>query len=132
MSNYHMVEARVFFDLRQRVGGELAMSRVLPEPTVESFDLTVILSALAEPGRRALMTALYRRAARDEPIDCMVIAQEVDLGVSAPTLSHHYRVLREAGLVRTTAVGRSRVVTVRITDVESRFPGLLDATLTAT
>lgn len=108
------------------------MSRVLPEPTVESFDLTVILSALAEPGRRALMTALYRRAARDEPIDCMVVAQEVDLGVSAPTLSHHYRVLREAGLVRTTAVGRSRVVTVRITDVESRFPGLLDATLTAT
>lgn len=107
------------------------MARVLPEPTVESFDLTVILSALAEPGRRALMSALYRRAAGQEAIDCAQIAREVDLGVSAPTISHHYRVLREAGLVRTTAVGRSRVVTVRVADLESRFPGLLEATLTA-
>lgn len=103
------------------------MPRALPEPSVDSFDLTVVLSALAEPGRRALMTELYRGS---EPIDCAVIAEKADLGLSNPTISHHYRVLREAGLIRTVADGRKRIVTVRRGDMEARFPGLLSAVLT--
>ncbi|MEU9243644.1 helix-turn-helix domain-containing protein [Streptomyces shenzhenensis] len=103
------------------------MPRALPEPSVDSFDLTVILSALAEPGRRALMTELYRGS---EPIDCAVIAEKADLGLSSPTISHHYRVLREAGLIRTVTEGRKRIVTVRRGDMEARFPGLLSAVLT--
>lgn len=104
------------------------MSRTLPEPTVDSFDLTVILSALADPGRRRLMSALYRLA---DPIDCAVVVELADLGLSGPTISHHYRVLREAGLTSTVAEGRKRVVRVRREDVERRFPGLLEAILTA-
>ncbi|MFD2418679.1 ArsR/SmtB family transcription factor [Amycolatopsis pigmentata] len=102
------------------------MPRALPEPSVGSFDLTVILGALAEPGRRALMTELYRSA---EPVDCAVIAEKADLGLSNPTISHHYRVLREAGLIRTIAEGRKRIVTVRRDDMDARFPGLLNAVL---
>ncbi|ADJ49044.1 ArsR family transcriptional regulator [Amycolatopsis mediterranei S699] len=102
------------------------MPRALPEPSVDSFDLTVILGALAEPGRRALMTELYRSP---EPIDCAVIAATVDLGLSNPTISHHYRVLREAGLIRTVAEGRKRMVRVRREEMEARFPGLLAAIL---
>jgi DNA-binding transcriptional ArsR family regulator len=101
----------------------------LPEPSVDSFDLTVILSALADPGRRTLMRALYRST---DPIDCAVLVERVGLGLSNPTISHHYRVLREAGLTRTLVEGRKRVVRVRREEMESRFPGLLDAILGST
>jgi hypothetical protein len=50
--------------------------------------------------------------------------------VSPPTVSHHYRVLREAGLTTTSVEGRRRVVTIRHDDLEARFPGLLAAVLT--
>jgi DNA-binding transcriptional ArsR family regulator len=104
------------------------MPRTLPEPSVDSFDLTVILSALADPGRRALMTALYRGP---DLLDCAVVAAEAGLGLSNPTISHHYRVLREAGLIRSVANGRKRIVSVRREDMETRFPGLLRAVLEA-
>jgi DNA-binding transcriptional ArsR family regulator len=102
------------------------MPRTLPEPSAGSFDLTVILSALAEPGRRALMTALYHC---QEPVDCAVLIGQLDLGLSDSTISHHYRVLREAGLIRSVADGRKRIITVRRDDMEKRFPGLLQAVL---
>ena len=104
------------------------MPRTLPEPSIGSFDLTVILSALAEPGRRALMTELYRGP---EPVDCAVVAEKAGLGLSNATISHHYRVLREAGLIRTVVEGRKRIVKVRRDDMEACFPGLLNAVLRA-
>jgi DNA-binding transcriptional ArsR family regulator len=102
------------------------MPRTLPEPTVDSFDLTLILSALADPGRRALMAALYHCP---EPVDCTVVVGQANLGLSDSTISHHYRVLREAGLIRSVADGRKRIITVRRDDIEARFPGLLQAVL---
>lgn len=104
------------------------MSRTLPEPSVDSFDLTTILSALADPTRRTLMAALYQESGS---LDCSVLAEHTELDLSAPTISHHYRILREAGLTRTVADGRRRIVRVRREDMEKRFPGLLDAVLTA-
>ncbi|NIH80365.1 ArsR/SmtB family transcription factor [Amycolatopsis viridis] len=104
------------------------MSRTLPEPSIDSLDLTVILSALADPSRRALLTAMYRAP---EPVDCAVLVEQTGLGLSNPTISHHYRILREAGLTRTVVEGRKRVVRVRREDLERRFPGLLEAILNA-
>ncbi|MGV9295729.1 ArsR/SmtB family transcription factor [Amycolatopsis sp. NPDC003676] len=104
------------------------MSRTLPEPVVESFDLTVILSALADPGRRAILRAMYQAGG---PIDCATLVEKAGLGLSNPTISHHYRVLREAGLTRTVAEGRRRIVHVRTDEVQRRFPGLLEAILAA-
>jgi DNA-binding transcriptional ArsR family regulator len=102
------------------------VTRTLPEPWAGSFDLTVILSALADPGRRALMAALY---ACPEPVDCTLVVEQANLGLSDSTISHHYRVLREAGLIRSVADGRKRIVMVRRDDIEARFPGLLQAVL---
>lgn len=72
------------------------------------------------------MTELYRGP---EPADCAAVVERVGLGLSNATVSHHYRVLREAGLISTVADGRKRVVTVRRADMEARFPGLLKAVL---
>jgi DNA-binding transcriptional ArsR family regulator len=44
-------------------------------------------------------------------------------------MSHHYRVLREAGVTWTEVEGRTRYVSLRRGDLDARFPGLLDAVL---
>ncbi len=47
------------------------------------------------------------------------------------TVSHHLRVLREAGVTTTRVAGRNRFVSLRRTDLDARFPGLLDTLLAA-
>jgi DNA-binding transcriptional ArsR family regulator len=54
-----------------------------------------------------------------------------ELGLSKPTLSHHFKVLRESGVVRTRPDGRKRLLSLRTDDLDARFPGLLDAVLQA-
>ncbi|GLZ36586.1 helix-turn-helix domain-containing protein [Actinokineospora sp. NBRC 105648] len=51
--------------------------------------------------------------------------------VSKSTLTHHWRVLREGGLIRQRPVGRELLVSLRQEDLDARFPGLLDVVLTA-
>jgi DNA-binding transcriptional ArsR family regulator len=103
------------------------MSRKLPEPSVDDLDLTTILGALVDPARRTIMAVMYRGP---EPFDCSASTWCANLGLTPPTVSHHFRTLREAGLTRTVVDGRTRNVRVRKEDVEKRFPGLLDALLT--
>ncbi|GAA4773560.1 helix-turn-helix domain-containing protein [Actinomycetospora chlora] len=102
------------------------MTRTLPEPAAEDLDMTAILGALVDPARRAIMRAMYRGP---EPFDCSASTWCETLGITAPTVSHHFRTLREAGLTRTVVEGRTRTVAARREDVERRFPGLLQAVL---
>ncbi|MEU4837214.1 ArsR/SmtB family transcription factor [Nocardia testacea] len=54
------------------------------------------------------------------------------LGIKAKsTMTHHWRVLREAGIIRQTPVGREYMVELRRTDLDERYPGLLDTVLAA-
>jgi DNA-binding transcriptional ArsR family regulator len=62
-----------------------------------------------------------------EPVDCTVVVEQANLGLRDSTVSRHYRVLREARLIRSVADGRKRIVMVRRDDMEARFPGLLQA-----
>jgi DNA-binding transcriptional ArsR family regulator len=55
----------------------------------------------------------------------------LDLGVSPATRSHHFRVLREAGVTYTRPVGTYKFVSLRRDELDERFPGLLGAVLTA-
>ena len=63
------------------------------------------LRALAEPVRLALVDEL----AREDACACDLRGR---LGLSAPLLSHHLKVLREAGLVSCVKVGRRMQVTL--------------------
>jgi DNA-binding transcriptional ArsR family regulator len=47
------------------------------------------------------------------------------------TSTHHFRVLRDAGLIRTRHVGKTRLSSLRRDEFDERFPGLLDAVLAA-
>jgi DNA-binding transcriptional ArsR family regulator len=54
-----------------------------------------------------------------------------ELDIAKATRSHHLRVLREAGLTSTRAQGTHRIVSLRRDELDERFPGLLDAVLSA-
>jgi DNA-binding transcriptional ArsR family regulator len=102
------------------------MRRTLPEPSADSLDLTAILSALAHPARRLLMSTLN---GLPQPVDCSTQDLTGLLDLGAPTVSHHLRVLREAGLTRTIVAGRSHQIQIRRADLDAAYPGLLDAIL---
>lgn len=97
---------------------------MLPQPSRDDIDLVTVLRALADPVRLELLRGI---AAFNGPSPCSVDAYDVD--VKAATLSHHFRVLREAGVTTTLAEGRNRRVELRRADLDKRFPGLLDAVL---
>jgi DNA-binding transcriptional ArsR family regulator len=52
-------------------------------------------------------------------------------GVSKSTLTHHWRVLRDAGVIWQQPSGRENLLSLRRDDLDVRFPGLLDAILAA-
>jgi DNA-binding transcriptional ArsR family regulator len=90
-------------------------------PTSAELELSSVLHALSDPARLEIV----RRLAAGSEWSC----GKFDLGLSKPTLSHHFRVLREAGVVRTRPEGRKRLLSLRREDLDGRFPGLMDAVL---
>ena len=92
-------------------------------PSRDELELSAVLHALSDPTRLEIVRAL----GSGEESCC----GDFCLGLSKPTLSHHLRVLREAGVTRTRLDGRQRLVSLRRDDVEGRFPGLLEAVLDA-
>ena len=96
---------------------------VAEEPTVDEMSLAAVMAALSDPAR----VEIVRGLASCESRTC----GEFDLGISKATRSHHFKVLREAGLTHTRSEGTHRHLSLRREDVDARFPGLLDAVLAA-
>src|SRR3954468_5412187 len=93
------------------------------EPRIEDVTLAAVMAALSDPARVAIVRTLAAEGERT--------CGTFDLGVSKATRSHHFKVLREAGLTHTRAEGTHRHVSLRREELDARFPGLLDAALTA-
>jgi DNA-binding transcriptional ArsR family regulator len=51
--------------------------------------------------------------------------------VTKSTCTHHFKVLREAGVIRQRHAGTARLNALRTEDLEARFPGLLATILEA-
>ncbi len=94
----------------------------LPEPDIAAIELTTVLQALGDPVRLQIVRALAGAGAERT-------CGAFELPVSKATRSHHFRVLREAGLTRTRCEGTHRHISLRADDLEQRFPGLLRAVL---
>jgi len=92
------------------------------EPAIETVTIDVVLSALADPVRLTLVRALD--AAGDWTCGSDVL-KDTGVTIGKSTLSHHIKVLRDAGLIRTRVNGTRRLVTLRYAEVDQRFPGLL-------
>jgi len=94
-------------------------------PAAEDITLAGVLGALSDPMRLRILRKLLER--RDGTLSCSGAAPCA--GMAKSTLSHHFRVLRDAGLIRTTKRGVENLNSVRWDEVEARFPGLLRAIL---
>jgi DNA-binding transcriptional ArsR family regulator len=95
--------------------------KVLEMPAAGAIELPEVLHALSDPVRLEIVRAL---AAGGEQA-----CGAVPLPVSASTRSHHFKILRDAGLTVTRLAGTQRLVSLRSDDLQRRFPGLLDAVL---
>jgi DNA-binding transcriptional ArsR family regulator len=94
-------------------------------PSTEDITLAGVLAALSDPMRLKILKKLI--AQRGGSLSCSNAAPCA--GMAKSTLSHHFRVLRDAGLIRTTKQGVENLNRVRWDEVNGRFPGLLKVIL---
>ncbi|WP_425586752.1 ArsR/SmtB family transcription factor [Streptomyces rameus] len=98
--------------------------RALPHPEREQIRLESVLHALSDPIRLEIVCEL---AARESELSC----SQFDLPVTKSTTTHHFRVLRESGVIRQVYRGTAKMNGLRRGDLEDLFPGLLDSLLAA-
>jgi DNA-binding transcriptional ArsR family regulator len=96
----------------------------LAGPERDEIDLVAVLHALSDPVRLGIVTGL--RESCDER-RCGSFATHV----TKSTLTHHFRVLRESGVISQRQEGTARLSKLRTDDLEARFPGVLEAVLAA-
>ncbi|MEV4560238.1 metalloregulator ArsR/SmtB family transcription factor [Kitasatospora sp. NPDC049285] len=97
----------------------------LPEPATDELRLECVLHALADPSRLRIVAELADAGGTE--LNCLAF----EVPVTKSTLTHHFRVLREAGLIRQCRRGTSKMNSLRTADLATRFPGLLDSIVTA-
>ncbi|MGY5765170.1 ArsR/SmtB family transcription factor [Brachybacterium sp. DNPG3] len=96
----------------------------LPEPAVEELRLERVMGALTEPLR---LTIVQRLLLSSEDFDQTCGWFGFDRPKS--TLTHHFKALREAGVITQRQYGLERRSRVRLDDLNARFPGLMDLVL---
>jgi DNA-binding transcriptional ArsR family regulator len=87
-------------------------------PDCEALELGAVLHALSDPVRLRIVAELAKSEAE---YTCGSFA----LPVTKSTCTHHFKVLREAGLIQQRHQGTTRLNRLRRDDLETRFPGLL-------
>jgi DNA-binding transcriptional ArsR family regulator len=99
-------------------------SRTLPHPERDEIRLEEVLHALSDPMRLRIVREL---AADGGELSCSHFV----LPVTKSTTTHHFRVLRESGVIRQIYRGTAKMNGLRRDDLDALFPGLLDALLDA-
>ncbi|MFB8003099.1 ArsR/SmtB family transcription factor [Nocardia sp. NPDC056000] len=93
----------------------------LPEPARADLRLEHIMAALSDPLRLTMVRKLLLESP-DTDRSCGWFGSDRPKS----TLTHHFRVLREAGVTRQQQYGLERRSRVRVEDLDARFPGLLN------
>jgi DNA-binding transcriptional ArsR family regulator len=102
--------------------------RPLFHPSLENITVEGILHALSDPVRVAIYADIV---AQECPHNCSMFLTVSDKAIPKSTLSQHFKVLREAGLIRGERRGVEMHNTSRFAEIEERFPGLLRAIVNA-
>jgi DNA-binding transcriptional ArsR family regulator len=95
--------------------------RPIHHPNAQDMTLAGVLYALGDPVRLEIVQHLAHNA----ELSC----SDLDLGVAKSTLSHHFKILREAGVLHCRKQGTQHMNSLRRDDLEVAFPGLLDTIL---
>jgi DNA-binding transcriptional ArsR family regulator len=97
------------------------VAEALQHPKRDELELAHVLHALSDPVRLQIVCAIANGG------ECAM--GQVEVPVTKSTCTHHFKVLREAGVVHQRQVGTARLNTLRRDDLDARFPGLLDTVL---
>ncbi|MGD8106394.1 ArsR/SmtB family transcription factor [Pantoea sp. FN0302] len=92
-------------------------------PDTEQIRLENVLTALGNPLRLTVVRVL----AGGGEYACSAVLS----GIPKSTLTHHWRVLRDSGVIWQRPYGRENLLSLRREDLDARFPGLLDVLLGA-
>lgn len=98
-----------------------------PVPPIGEVDLGQVFRALSDPLRRGVIAELAADLADGERA-----CSSLPMPVAKSTKTHHWRALREAGLITQRDAGNGTYVRLRRTEFEDRFPGLLATVTTLT
>ena len=98
-------------------------TETLRHPTADEIELGAVLHALSDEVRLSIVLAVADGG------ECAMGG--IDVPVTKSTCTHHFKVLRDAGVIRQRQMGTARLNTVRREDLNERFPGLLDSVLGA-
>jgi len=98
--------------------------KMLYHPSTEQIKLAAVLYALSDSTRLDIVKNLAKSS---EECCC----RGFDTLVAKSTMSHHFRVLRESGLIQVRLEGTHRFVSLRRDELDARFPGFLAAVLAA-
>lgn len=99
----------------------ILLMRPHKHPPASDFVIERVLYALSD----SIRLGIVRHLAGVDAAAC----GDLDGGRPKSTMSHHFKVLREAGLVWTENTGTTHMNRLRRDDVDGRFPGLLTAIL---
>ncbi|MFE4860275.1 ArsR/SmtB family transcription factor [Streptomyces sp. NPDC056670] len=100
------------------------MTRELLHPTLDEIRLENVMKALSDPVRMHIVRELSCTTGE-------LSGASIDVPVGKATATHHYRVLRESGVIQQNYRGTAKMSTLRRSDLDALFPGFLDAALTA-
>src|SRR5215208_588253 len=99
------------------------MAASATEERTDEVSLERVLHALSDPVRLRIVAALAERGESS--------CGSFDVPVTKSTCTHHFRVLREAGIITQRQVGTTRLNELRRAELDSSCPGLLDTVLDA-
>ena len=101
----------------------LSHPALIPHPAREELEMPAVLHALSDPVRLQIVSELAAKPGSERT------CKSFDLPVTKSTCTHHFRVLRDAGVIHQRVEGTTRLNSLRRRDLDTRFPGLLDAVL---
>ncbi|MEP9357209.1 helix-turn-helix domain-containing protein [Sphingomonas sp. KR3-1] len=102
--------------------------RPILHPSIEDVSVAAILHALSDPVRAAIFAGLANASCVQ---NCTTFATMGDRVIPKSSLSQHFKVLREAGLIHSERQGVEMHNSSRCAEVDARFPGLIAAILNA-
>ncbi|HEX4520437.1 MAG TPA: ArsR family transcriptional regulator [Gaiellaceae bacterium] len=99
----------------------------LDSPPLDTVDGIAVLQALSDPVRLEIVRQLAGC-----PDNADLKCGQIELRVTKSTASHHFKILRAAGVIAEREQGTSKYMRLRRDELDERFPGLLDSVLRAT
>lgn len=93
-------------------------------PDIHDVEITDLMYALSDPTRLDIVAMLYDAT---EPLTC----NQLQLNRPKSTMSHHFKILRSSGLVMTNITGTEHLNSLRVKEIDQKFPGVLRTILAA-